>query len=287
MAPHAHLALASPTAASRLWVLGSGSGGNAALVEHGESRLLIDAGFELVELVARIRAADVAPATIDDVVLTHGHRDHVLGAASGARIYGWRLWATLGTVWQWRALRHAGVRPFEPGDDFAAGGFRVHTAPTSHDVADSAAVAVEDAAGARIGYATDLGTVTPEVERVLSGVAALVLESNYDETLLERGPYPPELKARVRADTGHLSNAQAARLVRAVAHPGLAHVVLAHISRHNNRPELALAEVAEALRDAPFRGVLHAAAQNEVLGPLTVRDVEDAAARTADRSLAR
>ncbi|HET7457534.1 MAG TPA: MBL fold metallo-hydrolase [Gemmatimonadaceae bacterium] len=255
---------------TRLWVLGSGSGGNAALVEHGDSRLLIDAGFEIVDLVARIRAADAAPATIDDVVLTHGHRDHVLGAASGARIYGWRLWATLGTVWQWRALRHAGVRPFEPGDSFRVGEFRIETAPTSHDVADSAAVAVEDASGARVGYATDLGTASADVERVLSGVGALVLEANYDESMLRDGPYPPALKARVAADTGHLGNAQAARLARAVAHDGLAHVVLAHVSRHNNTPALALAAVGESLRATPFRGALHAAAQDEVLGPLLV-----------------
>src|SRR5215210_9534371 len=106
-------ALGAPT---RLWILGSGSAGNAALVERGEQRVLVDAGFEPVELVARLRDAGVAPATVDDVVLTHGHRDHVLGAAHGARVYGWRLWGTLGTVWRWRDLRDVPLAPFEPGD---------------------------------------------------------------------------------------------------------------------------------------------------------------------------
>ena len=88
--------------------------------------------------------------------------------------------------------------------------------------------------------------------------------------MLEGGPYPPELKARVRADTGHLGNAQAARLARSLAHEGFAHVVLAHVSRHNNTPALALDAVGEAPRGTPFRGALHVALRDEVLGPLVV-----------------
>ena len=257
--------------ATCLWTLGSGSGGTAALVEHGGRRVLVDAGFEPVELVARLRAAGVAPATVDDAVLTHGHRDHVLGAAHGARVYGWRLWGTLGTVWQWRALRHVDVRPFEPGDTLELGAFRVHTAATPHDVDDSAAVVVETADGsARVGYCTDLGVVTPEVERLLGRLDALVLEANYDEAMLRAGPYPPELQARVGGSTGHLSNEQAAELARRVAHEGLAYVVLAHISRHNNTPTLALEAVRRALAATPFRGELLAAPQDRVLGPLRV-----------------
>lgn len=265
-----HDAAPPPT---RLWTLGSGSAGNAALVEQGEQRVLIDAGFEPVELVARIRAAGVAPATVDDVILTHGHRDHVLGAPHGARVYGWRLWGTLGTVWRWRALRDVDVHPFAPGDTLDLGAFRVFTAATPHDVDDSSAVVVESTdGGARVGYCTDLGHVTPEIERLLGGVDALVVEANHDPVLLRAGPYPPDVQARVAGDEGHLSNAQAARLVRAVAHPGLAHVVLAHVSRHNNTPELAVETVRAALADAPFfTGAVVAAPQDGVLGPFVLR----------------
>lgn len=252
-----------------LWVLGSGSAGNAALVEHGGRRLLVDAGFDPVELVARLNAAGVPPATVDDVVLTHGHRDHVLGAAHGARVYGWRLWGTLGTVWQWRALRYVDVQPFAPGDTLDLGAFRVHTVATSHDVDESSAVVVEAAGGgARIGYCTDLGEATPDVERLLTGLDALVLEANHDEAMLRAGPYPPEVQARVAGVRGHLSNEQAARLARRVAHPGLAYVVLAHLSRRNNSPQLALETVGAALDGTPFRGELLAAPQDRVLGPL-------------------
>lgn len=258
-------------ASTRLWILGSGSAGNAALVERDEHRILVDAGFEAVELVARLNDAGVAPATVDDVVLTHGHRDHVLGAAHGARVYGWRLWGSLGTVWRWRALRDVDVRPFAPGDSFDVGAFRVRTVPTPHDVDDSAAVVVEDPDGrARIGYCTDLGHVTPRIEALLQRLQALVVEANHDPALLRAGPYPPEVQERVAGDEGHLSNEQAARLVRAVAHQGLELVVLAHISRHNNTPELALEAVRAELAGSDFAGQVIAARQDRVIGPFLV-----------------
>jgi phosphoribosyl 1,2-cyclic phosphodiesterase len=243
---------------------------------------MVDAGFKLPVLVDRLRAADIAPWFVDDVVLTHGHRDHVIGATDGARIYGWRVWGTLGTVWQWRALRHVDVRPFEPGDTIDVPPFRVRTAPTLHDVADSAAVVVESADGGRVGVATDLGRVTPGLRRLLAGVDVLVIEANYDPELLRAGPYPPELQARVASETGHLNNEQAGRLARAVAHPGLTHVVLAHVSARNNTPELALRTVRSALAGTPFRGEVLAAPRNEVLGPIFVRAAEQQQTLAAD-----
>lgn len=260
----------TPAASTRLWVLGSGSKGNAAVVGHGDAHVMIDAGFELPELVARLRAAGLHPWLVDDVVLTHGHKDHVLGAADGARVYGWRTWGTLGTVWRWRALREIPLRPFDAGDAFAAGAFTVRTAGTPHDVDDSAAVVVEAPDGARVGYCTDLGEVPDAVAELLHGVDALVLEANHDDAMLRAGPYPPELQARVAGPTGHLANAQAAALARAVAHAGLRHLVLAHVSRHNNTPALAREAVRAALVGTPFRGTLHVAPQDAVLGPLTV-----------------
>jgi phosphoribosyl 1,2-cyclic phosphodiesterase len=258
----------------RLWVLGSGSSGNAAVIEHADRYLMIDAGFELPELVVRLRAADIPPALVDDVVLTHGHRDHVIGAADGARIYGWRVWGTLGTVWQWRALRDVDVRPFEPGDSFEVGPFTVRTVPTQHNIADSAAIVVDAPdTGARVAYCTDLGRITPALRRAFAGVDVLVIEANYDVHMLRNGPYPPDLQARVAGPFGHLNNQQTARLVRAVAHPGLTHVILAHISTTNNTPELAVRAVRAALRDTPFRGEALAAPRHQVLGPIEVRPV--------------
>jgi phosphoribosyl 1,2-cyclic phosphodiesterase len=268
----------TPPPSTRLYTLGSGSKGNAAVVAHGTRLLMLDAGFELPELVARLHAAGLHPWDVEDVVLSHGHRDHVLGAAHGARVYGWRLWGSLGTVWRWRALREVPLRPLEPGAPFDAGAFVVHTAATPHDVDDSAAVVVETrATGARTGYVTDLGHAPEPVVALLAGVHALVLEANHDPAMLRAGPYPPEVRERVAGPIGHLSNAQAADVARAVAHAGLRHLVLGHVSRHNNTPELARAAVAAALAGTAFRGALHVAPQDAVLGPLVV-DRPDAGA---------
>lgn len=260
--------------ATRLWTLGSGSRGNATVVGHrdpeGRERLLLfDAGFELPELVARLRLAGLHPFDVDDVVLSHGHRDHVLGAAAGARAYGWRVWGALGTVWRWRALREIALLPFAPGDTFAAGAFTVHSTPVPHDVDDAAAFVAEVAAtGTRVGYVTDLGRAPDALVALLQGVHALVLESNHDPDLLARGPYPPEVRTRVAGDEGHLSNPQAAAVAAAIAYPGLRHLVLGHVSRHNNTPALAVEVVGAALAGRPFAGTLQAAPQDQVLGPL-------------------
>ena len=253
-----------------LWMLGSGSQGNAAAVALGERLLLLDAGVDLPVLLARMREADLHPWLVDEVLLSHGHRDHVLAAAAGMKVYGWRVWATLGTVWRWRPLREVDVAPFDTGASFDAGPFHVRTAATPHDVDDSAAFVVA-VGGLRIGYCTDLGHVPDAVLALLQGVDALVLESNYDEEMLRRGPYPPDLQARVGGPTGHLGNAQAGEVARALAHPGLQHLVLGHLSRHNNTPELARAAMARALEGTAFRGQLHVAPPDGVLGPLLVQ----------------
>jgi phosphoribosyl 1,2-cyclic phosphodiesterase len=267
----------APGARTRLWTLGSGSRGNAVVVGHrppapdaAERLLMLDAGFELPELVARLRAAGLHPWDVEDVVLTHGHRDHVLGAAAGARAYGWRLWGTLGTVWRWRALREVPLQGFAPGDRFTAGAFTVHSTPVPHDVDDASAFLVEPPDGTRVGYATDLGEVPAALAALFRDADALVLEANHDPALLAAGPYPPEVKTRVAGPTGHLSNAQAAALARAVAHPGLGHLLLAHVSRHNNTPLLALETIAAALQGTRFAGTLAIAAQDEVTGPMLV-----------------
>lgn len=244
------------------------------LVEHDGHRVLVDAGFRLEELVVRLNAVGVPPATVDDVVLTHGHRDHVIGAADGASIYGWRLWGTLGTVWRWRALREVPLKGFEAGGAWKIGPFRVRSAPTPHNVDDSAAIVLEaereEGGTVRVGYCTDLGHVTPAVETLLVGLDLLLLEFNHDPGLLRAGPYPPPIKEHVAGPVGHLSNEQAASLLRRVAHPGLRHVLLGHVSRHNNTPLLALEAARGAVTGTGFAGTIAVAPQDEPSGPYEV-----------------
>jgi phosphoribosyl 1,2-cyclic phosphodiesterase len=205
------------------------SRGNAVVVGRREGDaadaawrlLLLDVGFDLPELVARLHAAGLHPWDVEGVVLTHGHRDHVRGAADAARAYGWRPWVALGTVWRWRDLREVPHEGFAPGDAFDVGPFRVRSVEVPHDVPDAAAFVVDDpATGARAAYATDLGAVPEALVGALAGVHALVLEANHDPALLAAGPYPPEVRTRVAGPHGHLSNAQTAELLRRVAHPG-------------------------------------------------------------------
>jgi phosphoribosyl 1,2-cyclic phosphodiesterase len=177
----------------------------------------------------------------------------------------------LGTVWRWRDLREVPHEGFVPGDAFDVGPFRVRSIAVPHDVADAAAFVVDDpATGARAAYATDLGEAPAPLVAALGGAHALVLEANHDPALLAAGPYPPEVKTRVAGAHGHLSNAQAAEVLARVAHPGLAHVVLGHVSRHNNTPALARAAAEAALAGTGFRGAVHVAPQDAVLGPLAV-----------------
>ena len=255
----------------KLWVLGTGSRGNAVLFESGGARLVVDAGFGVRALETRLRAAGVAPEAVGACVITHEHADHVRGAAQAAAKWGWALHATAGTIGACPALAVAGARPFRAGDALALDGFDVDTAGTSHDARESVALAVTArATGARAAVCYDLGTASDAVRRLLEGAETVVLEANHDEGMLRAGPYPPSVSARIGGRQGHLSNSAAGRLARDVARSGLRHVVLAHLSESCNEPRLAADAVHNALAPTRFRGVVTPAGQDAVLGPLAL-----------------
>lgn len=255
----------------RLWVLGTGSRGNAVLLESGGSRLLVDAGFGVRALETRLRAAGVAPESIAACLVTHEHADHVRGAVPAAARWGWTLHATAGTLAACPALSAAGAQPFAAGASLTLDAFDVDTAATSHDARESIALAVTArATGARAAVCYDLGTASASVRALLDGAETVVLEANHDEGMLRAGPYPPSVSARIGGRQGHLSNAAAARLARDVARAGLRHVVLAHLSESCNEPQLATETVHGALASTRFRGSVTAAAQDAVLGPLVL-----------------
>lgn len=224
----------------RLAVLASGSAGNSIFIEAGGTRLLIDAGLGVAETCRRLariagrpRLADVAA-----VLLTHEHSDHAQGAAplSGT---GLPLFASTGTG---RAL-DLPHQAFPSGGSFSVGSVRIQSVPLPHDAAEPVGFVVE-AEGLRAGVLTDLGEVTPPIRDAYGGCDILVLEANHDERLLHAGPYPPFLKRRIRSRLGHLSNGQAAQLLRTLA-PRC--VLLAHLSIVNNRPHLARAACGAAV----------------------------------------
>lgn len=230
--------------------LGSGSKGNALLVESGRTRVLVDCGFGPRETAMRLGRLGVAPESVTAVLVTHEHADHVGGAAACAVRFGWTIHASHGTAGAARQLADAPVRRFDSHTAFGVGDLEVHPYPVPHDAREPTQFVFSDGA-VRLGVLTDAGAVTPHIVAMLDACAALVLECNHDAGMLARGRYPPPLKQRIAGDFGHLENGAAAALLRAIDAGKLRHVVAAHLSEENNTPELARAALAEALACTP------------------------------------
>lgn len=232
----------------RFCVLGSGSSGNAVVIESEGRSLLIDAGFSCRELERRMGAIGLAPKTVMGLVLTHEHGDHIRGAARFSRRFGSPVHATRGTLSRVRLPRFAPepvvVRAGEP---IEIGPFRVEPFAVPHDAREPIGVVVENDAGHRFGLAADLGVRDRHAWSHLRDLDALVLETNHDLEMLMRGPYPWNLKKRIAGDRGHLSNADAADGVRELVGDRLAWVVPYHLSKINNRAAIAEEAIGDAL----------------------------------------
>lgn len=236
----------------RFALLGSGSKGNATLVEHGRTRLLIDCGFSMRELERRLLRLGVEAQSITAVLVTHEHNDHIAGVGAFARKYGKPVWLTSGT--SAGAGKRLGLVPqrqlFNCHSSFAVDDLEVMPFPVPHDAREPCQFVFSDG-NKRLGLLTDTGRSTAHIEQQLSGCDALILESNHDNEMLRNGPYPPRLQARVGGALGHLSNDQAAAILQQLDCSGLQHLVAAHLSEKNNRPELAAAALSEALECEP------------------------------------
>jgi phosphoribosyl 1,2-cyclic phosphodiesterase len=254
----------------RLWVLGSGSRGNAVLLECGRDRVLVDAGFSVRTLQARLHATGVAPESIASCIVTHEHTDHVRGACAASAKWGWSLYASEGTVRAHPALRDADVRTFEAGGTVMVDGFSLATVRTPHDAEEPVAViATATRTGARAGVCYDLGHAPDTVLAALRDLDLLVLEANHDEGMLRMGPYPASVCDRIAGRHGHLSNRAAAAVARGTASPSLRHVVLAHLSESCNDARVATADVSAALAKGRARPRVSAASQDAVAGPFS------------------
>lgn len=246
-------------------ILGSGSRGNAVVLEADGARVLVDAGFNARTLATRMATTDIAPESISAVVLTHEHTDHVTGVCTAARKWGWKVFATAGTIAGTPGLPALRPNAIAPGETLVLDTMEFRCVRTPHDATEPIAVVVHaPASGARLGIAYDLGHVPTAVEQAMRHLDALILESNHDEEMLRAGPYPRVVQDRIAGTHGHLSNRAAADFARRVSHGGLRHLVLAHLSEQNNSPAVARDAVAMAVRSAQFRGSLTVATQNAV-----------------------
>lgn len=234
--------------------LQSGSNGNCIYVEAGGARLLFDAGISgrMAEGRMRIHGRDIRD--VDALIISHDHVDHVRCAGIFQRKFKLPIYMTRSTH---RAIpcdlgNLCDLRYFEAGDPLTFDGVTVHTLPTPHDAADGLAFVVEHE-NRRLGILTDLGHPFKALCDCIETLDAVYLESNYDPEMLRLGPYPRYLQDRIRGPRGHLSNDEAAELVRTAAHR-LKWAALAHLSQENNDPDLALDTHRRRIgRDFPLR----------------------------------
>ena len=255
----------------KVWILGTGSSGNAVLIEGDGTRVLIDAGFGPRALAKRLKVTCVDPASIDACLLTHDHSDHVGGVARCARRWGWAVFATDRTA-QSRALADVSLAPLPVSTPMRINGLEITALPVPHDALETVGfLATTLSTGARAAICYDVGHANEHVRTLCSAVDILVLEANHDEGMLWAGPYPPWLCQRIAGRSGHLSNRDAGALVRESVTSRTAHVVLAHLSEQNNTPQMALHAVRSALRGTTFKGKLTTAAQDSVAGPFLPR----------------
>jgi len=230
--------------------LGSGSRGNATLVSSGPTLVMVDCGFSRRETERRMARLGCTPAQLTAILVTHEHGDHIRGVCALARHYDLPVWLSPGTQLMLRDEVPPGMRCFDARASLALDDLEIRPFTVPHDAREPYQFVFTDG-NHRFGLLTDAGRITAHIRDSLDGCDALMLECNHDAGMLAAGPYSASLKARVGGPLGHLSNAQAAALLEGIDAARLRHVVAAHLSDKNNRPELARAALADALGCAP------------------------------------
>ena len=219
----------------------SSSSGNATYVGSRTEGLLFDAGVGVRNFPKWLSLQGLAPEAVKGIFLTHEHADHVKGLKAIAGRFHIPIYGTEGTL---RRMMDTGRLTGEEElhvirRETVIGGFTVVAAPTSHDSPGSVCYRVETPDGGTAGICTDLGVMSEMILETLSGCGHILIEANYDERMLENGPYPRYLKERIRSRSGHLSNAQCAGAVGQLLQEGCRSFSLGHLSEHNNCPALA------------------------------------------------
>ncbi len=222
----------------RFCSLGSGSGGNALVVEIGSTRLLVDCGFSVQEIERRLARQGLAASDLDGVFVTHEHGDHLGSAPALSRRYGLRVYASAGTRLAARDSGFAHFEPIQPDLPVEVDDALVIPYTVPHDAREPTQFVFSDGAS-RLVLMTDAGHISPHMIEIASGAQALLLECNHCPELLASGRYPPKLKRRIGDGYGHLPNRDATRLLQRADTSRLAHLIGMHLSTDNNRPELA------------------------------------------------
>jgi phosphoribosyl 1,2-cyclic phosphodiesterase len=235
-------------------VLASGSKGNAVYISNGETSILLDAGLSGIEIERRLSARGLSPQTLDAIIVSHEHNDHIQGVGVLSRRFGLPIYmnrktgrATLSLLGDLSERQF-----FECGSAFRVKTLTINPFSVSHDAQDPAGFTVQQNS-TKIGIATDLGIATSMVKEHLKNCRLMIIEANHDPAMLLQGPYPWPLKQRIKSRSGHLSNIDTRRLLQELMHDALEHVILAHLSEINNTPQKALSEVGQAFSNCRAR----------------------------------
>jgi len=217
--------------------LGSGSKGNATLLRCADTCVLIDCGYSLSQFEKRLQKCEISASDIDAILVTHEHSDHGAGISKLARKYSIPVWTSVGTAC---ALQLEQYRVISGGQEYALGNdLSVQVVTVPHDAAEPVQfVFTQLSTGRKLGVLTDSGHITAHMMQAYDGLHGLLLEFNYDEDMLQNGPYPFSLKRRISSDLGHLSNRQSLQLLQRVDTSQLDCLIAAHISEKNNSPEI-------------------------------------------------
>lgn len=250
----------------RFSVLGSGSGGNATVLEAGGLRLLVDAGLSAKQLVTRMQSIGIDPKSLHGVLLTHEHGDHIRGLKVLLKQFSIPVFATHATA---RVVRETGIdggtwKLFEAGQPFTVSGVEIDPFSIQHDAVDPVGFVIAHQ-GNRLGVVSDAGFVTRSMTERLRNLHTLFVEANYDDALLEADTKRPwSTKQRISSRHGHLSNKQVADLLCEIAHPLLSRIVLGHLSSDCNCPNVVTRTLRECLEGLGHKTVdLHCARQEE------------------------
>jgi phosphoribosyl 1,2-cyclic phosphodiesterase len=236
----------------RFACLGSGSQGNSLVIEAAKTRLLLDCGFTLKEVIARLSRLGLQPDMVDGIIITHEHGDHIGGVERFARRFDVPVWLTHGTL---RGAKKTfstlpRINIIDSHQHFSIGAIDIQPYPVPHDAHEPIQFIFGDGA-TRLGVLTDTGCSTTHIETVLSRCHGLVLECNHDAQLLAKSNYPQSLKQRVGGRLGHLENTTSAKLLANLDCSLLQHLIAAHLSRINNTPHLARLALSGAINCEP------------------------------------
>ena len=234
----------------QITVFASGSSGNCLLVSSGDSNVLIDAGISMRRISAGLTQAGISWRDIGGVLITHEHSDHIYGLKTLIRHYNVPIYAPR-TVSNRLYGMFPGIesclRMIPVNQSVPVAGFQVRAFHTPHDTDESVGYRIE--ADGSFALATDMGHITEEILEGLLGADTVLIESNHDLDMLKMGPYPAYLKLRILSDHGHLSNTDCGNLARILYESGTRRIILGHLSRENNCPDLALNTVRASLRE--------------------------------------